>query len=147
MNFAEIVLQSRWEWPLCPYSYAWITQICWECSPPGKRGSNLASLIQAVLILVKEDCMRSRKSAAAPSAFNRLGQKVLTYIDLFVRTICIILGLVVSGWVKFIDETTPSSATNHGSMSAPLASASRQLAPLPITAAQPTYSGQLPMFR
>lgn len=96
--------------------------------------------------------MRTRKTAALPtaslsSALHRLGQKVLGYIDLFVRTICIILGLVVSGWVKFIDETTPAAATNHGHTAATQLSTARTLTPLPGLAAQPAYTSQPPLFR
>ncbi len=91
--------------------------------------------------------MRTRKSVTAASPIRRLVLTILGYIDLFVRTICIILGLVVSGWVKFIDETPPAAATNHGGLSAPQASSARALVPLPITAAQPTYTGQPPLFR
>jgi hypothetical protein len=94
--------------------------------------------------------MRTRKTAVSSSAMTRLGQSVLNYIDLFVRTICIILGLVVSGWVKFIDEITPPAAPTRVSMTSPHWSPSRQLAPLPgvpTTAAQPTYTSQPPLYR
>ena len=94
--------------------------------------------------------MRTRKAVAVPAsslsgALSRLGQKVLGYIDLFVRTICIILGLVVSGWVKFIDET-PTATANQSGMTASNISMSRPSSPLPgiPLTAQP---GQQPMLR
>ena len=90
--------------------------------------------------------MRTRKAELNRAPLIRLGHAILGYIDLFVRTICIILGLVVSGWVKFIDET-PTAATNHGSGSSAQASSSRQLAPLPFTAAQPMSPSHPPLFR
>ena len=92
--------------------------------------------------------MRTRKVAVAPSALTRLGQSVLNYIDLFVRTVCIILGLVVSGWVKFIDEIVPPAAPeSQASMTAPQWSPNRPLAPLPTTAAQPNYMNPPPIYR
>lgn len=75
--------------------------------------------------------MRTRKAAKASPMLVRLGQNILGYIDLLVRTVCIILGLVVSGWVKFIDEVVPPSAPSRVSMSAPQWSPSRPLMPLP----------------
>lgn len=91
--------------------------------------------------------MRTRKIAVAPSAFARLGKSIINYIDLFVRTVCIILGLVVSGWVKFIDEIVPPPAPNHVSMTAPQWSPNRPLTPLPTTAAQPTHMNPPPLYR
>ena len=104
--------------------------------------------------------MRTRKSAATASplknstlrnsTLRKFAQTILGYIDLLVRTVCIILGLVVSGWVKFIDEVAPPPAPTRVSMSAPQWSPSRPLMPLPGmsgNAAQPTYTGHAPMFR
>jgi hypothetical protein len=90
--------------------------------------------------------MRTRKAELNRAPLIRLGQAILGYIDLFVRTICIILGLVVSGWVKFIDETPPAAASKHG-IAAPQGNAAYSLSPLPITAAQPIYTVQPPLFR
>lgn len=89
--------------------------------------------------------MRTRKAELNRAPLIRLGHAILGYIDLFVRTICIILGIVVSGWVKFIDET-PTAASKHG-ISATQGSTAYSLSPLPITAAQPIYTGQPPLFR
>lgn len=92
--------------------------------------------------------MRTRKAAKATPTLVRLGQNILGYIDLLVRTVCIILGLVVSGWVKFIDEVSPPAPTRV-SMTAPQWSASRPMMPLPgmsERASPPTYTSQQ-MFR
>ena len=94
--------------------------------------------------------MRTRKAAKTSPTLVRLGQQMLSYIDLLVRTVCIILGLVVSGWVKFIDEVAPPPAPSRVSMSAPQWSPTRPLLPLPgmsESAAQPTSNGQWPMYR
>jgi len=93
--------------------------------------------------------MRTRKAAKPTPKLVRLGQNILGYIDLLVRTVCIILGLVVSGWVKFIDEIVPPAAPTQVSTTAPQWSPTRQLTPLPGMAersAPTTYTGQ-PMFR
>lgn len=93
--------------------------------------------------------MRTRKSAASQAPLYRLGRTILGYIDLLVRTVCIILGLVVSGWVKFIDEIVPPPTPSHVSMAAPQWSPLRPLAPLPgisTTVERPTYTGQ-PLYR
>jgi hypothetical protein len=89
--------------------------------------------------------MRTRQAAKTTPMLVRLGQKILSYIDLLVRTVCIILGLVVSGWVKFIDEIAPPPAPAPVSSAAPAWSPSRPLLPLPgmsESAASPTFTGQ-----
>ncbi|MGC4001789.1 MAG: hypothetical protein QM811_00970 [Pirellulales bacterium] len=46
-----------------------------------------------------------RKTKATKTTWIRMGEKVGGYVDLFFRTICVILGFMASDFVRFVDES------------------------------------------